>query len=274
MAFSTSLSLTDNTPLGGNWLKEEEKEEVHFSSSSSHTLHSNSNLNNFPSSTPHPLHSSIYERSWMPYVNNGGSVIAVAGEDYAIIGGDTRLSVGFSIHTRYSSKLTKLTDKCVIATSGMQAEMETLHRILKARITYYEHEHRCNPSVCAIAQLLSTILYYKRFFPYYTFNLLAGIDNDGKGAVYGYDAVGSFDRGKYYCNGTGGSLMLSILDNQLSQTNQLIKKEKLNKLQTIDLVKDVITSAAERDIYTGDSAEIAVIDNSGISINVLELKKD
>ena len=43
-----------------------------------------------------------------------------------------------------------------------------------------------------MASLLGYTLYMKRFFPYYCFNLIAGLDENGNGAVYGYDAIGSY----------------------------------------------------------------------------------
>jgi 20S proteasome subunit beta 6 len=42
----------------------------------------------------------------------------------------------------------------------------------------------------------------------------------------------------------------------------------------IDLVVDVFNSAAERDIRTGDSIEIVLIEPSGITIQRFPLRKD
>ena len=70
-------------------------------------------------------------------------------------------------------------DKAVMVSAGMQADMKTLHKMMQARNVQYAHAHRKPMSVGALAQLLGNTLYYKRFFPYYTFNLVAGLDSEG-----------------------------------------------------------------------------------------------
>jgi 20S proteasome subunit beta 6 len=129
-------------------------------------------------------------------------------------------------------------------------------------------------STTAIAQLLGNTLYYKRFFPYYCFNVLAGLDNEGKGAVFGYDAIGSFERIPYGVTGSGSALITSILDNQVAFKTQLKNKKDLSADECIDLVKDVMTAAGERDIYTGDSVDILLITKDGIKEEKFQLKKD
>lgn len=62
----------------------------------------------------------------------------------------------------------------------MQGDMLTLHKTLKARMDMYVHQMGKQASTPAIAQLLSNTLYYKRFFPYYCFNVLGGLDANGK----------------------------------------------------------------------------------------------
>jgi len=214
------------------------------------------------------------EHAWSPYADNGGTCLGISGPDYAVVAADTRLSTGYRIHTRHCSKVTQLTDKCVIASCGMKSDAITLHKHLKARIVMYEHQHRKQPSVVAIAQLLSTTLYYKRFFPYYTFNVLSGVDDEGKGATYHYDAIGSFERVPYTTSGSGSSLVMGVLDTQIQGGNQQLPKTELTKQQMVELSKDVLSSVGERDIYTGDAGEIFIIDAGGVSKANFELKLD
>ena len=134
------------------------------------------------------------QRGFNPYVVNNGTVAAIAGKDFCKVVGDTRCSLGYSILSRDLSKITKLTDKIVIATSGMRADAIALHKVLLTKVKTYKARFHKNPDINTLARILGNTLYGRRFFPYYTFNLLCGIDKDGEGAIYGYDAVGSYDR--------------------------------------------------------------------------------
>ena len=82
------------------------------------------------------------------------------------------------------------------------------------------------------------MLYAQRFFPYYVYNILGGIEEDGMlnpffsscqagtqlrryqhagtGAVYSFDPVGSYEREACRAAGAAQSLVQPLLDNQVS----------------------------------------------------------
>lgn len=98
----------------------------------------------------------------------------------------------------------------------------------------------------------------------------------GHGWSYGYDAIGSHERVRAVCSGTGQTLLQPVLDNQVEfrQMSESAKKEELPLEPCVELVKDAFTSAGERDIYTGDTLEICKITASGIEIEKFELRAD
>ena len=186
--------------------------------------------------------------------------MAVSGDDFSIIASDTRLSENFCIFTRNSPKVYRLTDKTYLASTGNHGDVLTLIKLVEARLQMYEHEHNQPMSTGAIAAMLSTILYYRRFFPYYVYNIIGGVDDQGKGCVYSYDPIGSYEREVFRAAGTAGSILQPLLDNQIGFKNQHnVEKKSLSVEKALALVKDVFISAAERDISTGDNIDIVVI---------------
>lgn len=79
----------------------------------------------------------------------------------------------------------------------------------------YLYEHNKEMSTSAVAQMLSIMLYYKRFFPYYVSNILAGLDANGKGIVCSYDPIGHYEFSRYRAGGSAGALLQPLLDNQV-----------------------------------------------------------
>lgn len=216
-----------------------------------------------------------------PYVNNGGTCMGLAGTGpdgthYAILAADTRLSDGYNIRSRSVSKLFRLTDTCVLSTSGMQADIATLVKTLEARLVMFKHQHGYEMPTVSVARMLSNILYSRRFFPFYTFNVLGGLDDKGEGCVFAYDAIGSFERNTCSVSGTGKSLIQPVLDNQITENNQLTRRgQPLDVDGAFDLLKDAFASAGERDIYTGDTVEAYIMTpKDGIRLVTFELKKD
>ena len=70
-------------------------------------------------------------------------------------------------------------------------------------------------------------------------------------------------------------VLQAFLDNQIGGKNQEgNKKAPIPLKKCIEVVKDVFTSAAERDIYTGDAVSISIITKDGIKTERFPLRRD
>ncbi|WEW60347.1 Proteasome subunit beta type-6 [Emydomyces testavorans] len=232
------------------------------------------------------------QHGFYPYTDNGGSTLGITGPDFAILAGDTRSVSGYNINTRFAPKVFKIgADEAgegghiILSVVGFSADGQALKERLDAIVKMYEYHHGKRMSVKACAQRLSTILYSKRFFPYYVHAILGGLDEDGKGALYSYDPVGSYEREFCRAAGAAASLIMPFLDNQVNLKNQYVKSEiggemiarepePLSKNTALELVRDAFTSAVERHIEVGDGLQMMIITKDGIEEVITPLKQD
>ncbi|KAJ2713131.1 Proteasome subunit beta type-6 [Coemansia spiralis] len=226
-----------------------------------------------PSHVPTEAHS---HNRWSPYVDNGGTTLAISGEDFVLVASDTRQSDGYLINSRYSPKAFVLSNNAVLGTSGCSADCKRLCEVLEQRAQQYQHRHERQITAPALAQLLSNTMYSRRMLPYYVFPVLAGLDAKGKGAAYSYDAVGNMQRVVGVCMGSASALIQPFLDNQVRFKNQrgADPDRLLTREEALKVAIDAFTSATERDIYTGDYVEIFIVDAEGVHKQMRELKHD
>ncbi|CAI4248697.1 AIG_G0001500.mRNA.1.CDS.1 [Saccharomyces cerevisiae] len=224
------------------------------------------------------------EHQFNPYGDNGGTILGIAGEDFAVLAGDTRNITDYSINSRYEPKVFDCGDNIVMSANGFAADGDALVKRFKNSVKWYHFDHNDKKlSINSAARNIQHLLYGKRFFPYYVHTIIAGLDEDGKGAVYSFDPVGSYEREQCRAGGAAASLIMPFLDNQVNFKNQYepgtngkVKRplKYLSVEEVIKLVRDSFTSATERHIQVGDGLEILIVTKDGVRKEFYELKRD
>ncbi|KAM3727709.1 Proteasome subunit [Dirofilaria immitis] len=210
---------------------------------------------------------------WNPYSFEGGTTAAIAGDNFAIMASDTRMSqFEVNILTRDAEKIHILNDSIVLSCAGFYGDVLQLKRLLEARLHKYRFDYRGDMTVDLCAELLSRNLYYRRFFPYYTGAILAGIDENGKGAVFSYDPIGCIEHIAYTASGSAEPMIMPFFDCQIGLVTMSgdVEKPHLTIERATSLIKDAFRVAAEREISTGDKIHL-VIAEAGKSIRKLHL---
>ncbi|KAL5965484.1 Proteasome subunit beta type-1-B [Taenia solium] len=201
-----------------------------------------------------------------PYSLNGGTALGISGRDFALVASDTRLTdenMGL-LFSRDSPHIYEVPNVRMCLT-GFHGDVITLVKLLESRIKEFRYQHKKEISLTAFANLVSICLYSRRFFPFYVSTILAGIDEDGKGAIYSFDPVGSYAREVYRACGTGGAILQPLMDSQIGNPDLAADCVEMEKGPAVRLARDVFISAAERDIYCGDAVVIDVITASGVN---------
>ena len=198
--------------------------------------------------------------------------MGISGRDWVVLASDTRLSEGYVIKSRNVSKLFELSPGTYLAASGCLSDTAALSKVLQHELRLYAWQNeRPAPSVTVLAHLLSVVLYNRRQFPYFSLCAVAGLDERGCGALYRFDAVGSFERVQAVCAGKGEQLIQPMLDVVTRMEEEdadtslfdggavAMVKHDLDVEGACALIVRAFKAAAEREITVGDGVDLCII---------------
>jgi proteasome beta subunit len=186
--------------------------------------------------------------------------------DGVIMATDTRATMlpGFVAHKKVK-KVYQVTPHIGMTMAGVPAEALNLLDVLKANASVYNLQRKREASVKSIANLASTILFSQRLYPYAVQVVVGGYDAEGY-HLYSLDPFGSAIEDDVIATGSGSPVAYGVLESGYNK--------KVTLKEGLTLAAKAIRSAMKRDVYTGDSFDIAMITKDKGYVELTEQEKE
>jgi proteasome beta subunit len=186
----------------------------------------------------------------------GTTTVGVVCKDGVILGTDTRATMGNFIASKHAKKVYQITENLAMTIAGGVAAAQKVVEILKVNASLYELEKNRRMPVQSAARLVQSILFSNREVgaPLPLQAIIGGYDETGP-HVYNMDPYGSMLEEKMISTGSGSPYAYGVLEAQF--------KEDSSVKDTLSVVVRAIDSAMKRDVASGDSFDVAVINEDG-----------
>lgn len=187
-------------------------------------------------------------------VYHGTTTVGLVCSDGVVLATDTRVTAGGFIAHKRAKKLLKIDENIAMTLSGGMADLQNVVDILKYHANLYRIERGRLMPVKAAANVVSNVLFSSRLYPLVAELVMGGIDSTG-GSIYSVDIFGSMNREKMVATGSGSPVAYGALESEF--------KEGLPAAKVYPLAAKAIISAMKRNVFTGDSFDVAVLDKNG-----------
>ena len=183
----------------------------------------------------------------------GATVVGVVFKDGVLLAAEKRVAYGRFVVSRAGKKVFKITDTVGAAAAGMIADMQILMREISSYVKIRELELKRPIPPNSVAKLMSVLLFERRFAPLLTQVILGGVN--GKPSIYVLDPLGSVIPDEYAVVGSGAEIAIGLLEANFSPS--------MTEKQAKDLVVKAIRSSIQRDVGSGDGADLLFISKNG-----------
>lgn len=199
---------------------------------------------------------------------NGSAVVAMTGKNCVAIATDKRLGIRqFQTVACNFPKSFQLTDRCFVGLSGLATDILTVQQLLKFKLKLYQLRENRTMEPATIMNLISTTMYEKRFGPWFTEPVVAGLDRDGTPRICSYDFIGAQSLAHdFTCSGTTSDQLMGVCES--------FWKPDMEKDELFETISQCLLAAADRDCLAGWGAEVHIITPEGVETKQLQGRMD
>jgi len=198
---------------------------------------------------------------------NGGAVVAMVGNNCVGIASDMRFGIQAQTIGHNQPKIYKINDRTYIGLAGLATDNQTLYEKLKFRTNLYRlrEERDINPKI--FANLVSSLLYEKRFGPYFAEPVICGLDGE-KPFICAMDLIGApLLAEDFVLAGSSSSEAMYGMCETLYRPN-------LEPDDLFETLSQCLLSAVDRDALSGWGGIVTIITKDGTTTRYLKGRQD
>jgi len=187
-------------------------------------------------------------------VLKGTTTLGVVCKDGVILASDTRVTMGFYVAHKFGKKVYKIDDHLGMTIAGTVADAQRVVDILIANAQLYKINMNRPMPVSSAARLIANLLFSARYVPLATQVLIGGVDEAGP-HVFSLNPFGSLTEEKVVSTGSGSPIAYGVLEDKY--------QEGMSVNGLLPTIVKAVNAAMKRDIASGNSYNVTVIDENG-----------
>ena len=197
-------------------------------------------------------------------VLKGTTTIGVVCKDGVILTSDTRVTMGFYVAHKHGKKIYKIDDHLAMTIAGTLGDAQRVVDILTSNAQLYKLNMGRPLPIGSAARFVANLLFSARYVPLETEALIGGVDDSGP-HVFRLDPFGTLTEEKCVSTGSGSPVAYGVLEDKY--------EDGVSIKELLPVVVKAVDVAMKRNVGTGDSFNIAVIDEKGYRELTDEAKK-
>ncbi|HKN06937.1 MAG TPA: archaeal proteasome endopeptidase complex subunit beta [Thermoplasmata archaeon] len=180
----------------------------------------------------------------------GTTTVGLVCKDGVVLATERRATAGSFISNKQTQKLFKIDENIGITIAGLVGDAQVLTRYLKAEVSLYRLRRSAPLTAEGAATLLANILSGNRYYPYYAWLILGGVDSKGS-HVFSVDPAGGCIEDRFVSVGSGSTILYGLLEEGYSRD--------MSTSDGVDLALRGLTAAMKRDSASGDGYLVHII---------------